>query len=156
MTVSVAQFRADFPEFGSTDIFPASQVTFWLNLASLLINPNRWGKVLDAGTELFVAHNLAIEARAQAEAAGGGIPGGQVGPMNSKSVDKVSIGYDTSAGIEAGAGHWNLTTYGTRFIRLAKMFGAGPVQIGVGVVPNGNGLAWPGPLTTPGFTNFGG
>jgi len=54
------------------------------------------------------------------------------------------------------AGHWNLTVYGTRFIRFAKMFGAGPIQIGIGYNPSPfGGPAWPGPDCNPGFTNFG-
>ena len=110
---------------------------------------------LDVAAELFAAHNLTLEVRAQAESKNGGIPGQQVGPVNSKSVDKVSIGYDTGSGIEADAGHWNLSIYGTRFIRLAKMFGAGPIQIGIGVTPTGTGLGWSGPNVTPGFSNFG-
>ncbi len=151
--VTPQQFRLDFPEFTDPILYPPGQLTFWLNMAYGMLNASRWGAQLDVGAELYVAHNVAIEARAQAEAANGGIPGGQVGPINSKSVDKVSIGYDTGSGVEQGAGHWNLTVYGTRFIRLAKMFGAGPVQIGIGVGVTGGG--WTGPNTTPGFTNFG-
>ncbi len=155
MAVTVQQLRADFPEFASTTTFPNSTLTFWLNLAYSLLNAQRWGNQLDVGAELFAAHNIVIEARAQAASASGGIPGEQVGPMNSKSVDKVSIGYDTSSGIQPDAGHWNMTVYGTRFIRLVRMFGAGPLQIGVGVAPAYSGGAWPGPNTTPGMTNFG-
>lgn len=143
-----AQLRTDFPEFASTVVYPTSQVTFWITLAYKLLNAQRWGNVLDQGVELFVAHNLAIEARAQADAAKGGIPGQQVGPVSSKSVDKVSMGYDTGSGIEPGAGHWNLTIYGTRFVRLMRMFGAGPVQVGIGAVPVGSGQAWPGPIAS--------
>jgi hypothetical protein len=153
MTITVQQFRADYPEFSSSSQYPNSAITYWLNLAYLLLNPSRWGSVLDTGAELFVAHNVAIEARAQAEAANGGIPGGQVGPINSKSVDKVSISYDTSTGIQEGAGHWNLTVYGTRLIKLARMFGAGPIQVGIGYDPYGGG-AWAGPDVTPSMTGF--
>jgi hypothetical protein len=77
------------------------------------------------------------------------------GVINSKSVDKVSIGYDTAGGIEAGAGHWNLTIYGTRLIKLIKMVGAGPVQVGIGCTPMYSGSAWSGPDCMPGFSNFG-
>lgn len=143
--ITPAQFRADFPEFASSVAYPNSQLTFWLNFAYVMLNATRWGRSLDMGAELFVAHNICLEARAQADAARGGIPGQQVGPINSKSVDKVSMGYDTSSGIEVGAGHWNLTIYGTRFVRMMKLFGAGPVQVGIGQVPSGNGPAWPGP-----------
>lgn len=155
MTITVAQFRADFTEFASTTKYPNSAVTFWLTLAYQLLNADRWGAQIDIGAELFVAHNLVIEAKAQAEFAAGGIPGGQVGPVNSKSVDKVSVSYDTGAGIQLDAGHWNLSVYGTRFIRLARMFGAGPLFAGVGYVPALSGMAWPGPSTLPGPTNFG-
>ncbi len=155
MAITVAQFRADYPEFSSTTVYPDSQVNYWMNIAYILLNAGRWMRMLDMGAELFIAHNLALEARAQANASAGGIPGESTGPVSSKSVGPVSMGYDTTAGIEEGAGHWNLTIYGTRFIKLAKMFGAGPVQIGIGSAPSYSGMAWSGPLTTPGFTNFG-
>jgi len=148
-------FRSNYPEFSSTDRFPNSGVQYWLDTAYSFLNASRWGKQLDIGVSLYVAHNLSLEARAQAEAANGGVPGGQVGPVSSKSIDKVSVGYDTGAGTETGAGHWNSTIYGTRFFRLVKMFGSGPIQVGMGVSPPNTGLPWPGPLTTPGFTNFG-
>jgi hypothetical protein len=41
-TVTVASFRASFPEFASADIFPDSSITFWLNWAYLLLNADRW------------------------------------------------------------------------------------------------------------------
>jgi len=155
MTVEVAQFRADYPEFGSTTDFPNSTLQYWIKVAYSMLNAQRWGAQLDIGAELFVAHNVALEAKAAKEAKRGGVPGEQTGPVNSKSVDKVSVGYDTNGAAEENAGHWNLTIYGTRFIRMAKQFGAGPIFVGVGVAPPMNGPAWPGPLTTPGFTNFG-
>lgn len=154
MTISVAQFRVDYPEFASSVVYSNSQVQFWLNFAYKFINTARWGSSTDMGAELFAAHNLTLEARAQAEAAAGGIPGQQVGPLTAKSVDKISASYDTGAGTELGAGHWNLSIYGTRYVKLARMMGAGPLQIGMGYVDPLNGPAWSGPLTTPGFTNF--
>jgi hypothetical protein len=155
MTIVASQFRTDYPEFGDLTVYPDSQLTYWLNLAYLLLNAARWGTTLDVGAELFVAHNVSIEARAQQEASNGAIPGAQTGPVSSKSVDKVSVSYDAGAGIEEKAGHWNLTVYGTRFIKLARMMGAGPIYVGVGSVPSGSGQGWYGPNTTPGFSNFG-
>src|SRR5512135_1115056 len=114
MTIAVAQFRADFPEFASSATYPNSQIQFWFNLAYNLLNASRWGNSLDFGAELFVAHNLALEAKAQSEVAGGGIPGGQTGPISSKSIGPASVSYDTGVGSELNAGHWNLTTYGAR------------------------------------------
>ncbi len=155
MAITTQQFRYDFPEFNSTTTYPNSQIEFWLNLAYMLINPNRWKRMTDLGAELFVAHHITIEARNQAEANNGGIPGQNTGPVSSKSVDKVSISYSTGDSIDPGAGHWNLTSYGTRFHKLLLLFGAGPIQIGVGITPALNSPAWAGPDVTPGFTNFG-
>ena len=153
--VTPAIFKGHYPEFVCPETYPPSQVQFWLDTAYSMLNPARWGRQLDMAAELYVAHNLALEARAMKESQGGGIPGGSVGVLSSKSVDKVSAGYDTNRATEESAGHWNLTIYGTRLYRLIKLFGAGPVQVGIGVSPPNTGLGWPGPLTTPGFTNFG-
>lgn len=130
--MDIATFRADFPEFEDTGRFPNSTVTYYLNLAGLLLNTQRWGNLLDTATELFVAHNISLEATANRVAAFGGIPGAMTGPVASKEVDKGSISYDTQAAAEPDAGHWALTQYGARFIRLARMAGAGPVQVGTG------------------------
>ena len=150
-----AIFKGRYPEFVDPLVYPENQVQYWLDISYSLLSASRWGQQLDMAAELYTAHNLALEARAQKEAQNGGIPGGSVGVLNSKSVDKVSAGYDTSVATEQGAGHWNLTIYGTRFYRLMKLFGSGPIQLGIGYAPPLSGAAWPGPLTTPGFTNFG-
>lgn len=155
MTVTVAQFRLDFPAFADTTVYPDTAFAFWYAIALRLMNAALWASLLDVGSELFVAHHLALEARSEAAANAGGIPGESVGPLNSKSVDKVSMGYDTSAGIELEAGHWNLTIYGTRYIRLVRMVGIGCVQIGAYSAEDSSAIsAWTGPLTTPGFSNF--
>lgn len=156
MTLDAAQFRTDFPEFTDTTAYPDSLINFWLALAGKLLNPLRWGDMLTAGQELFIAHNIVLEARAKLAADKGGIPGASLGVQSSKSVGPVSVSYDTASALEEGAGHWNLTIYGTRYIRLARMLGAGPVQVGAGGIgPNlSSAGAWPGPYTGPGFTNF--
>lgn len=147
MTLTIPQFRADYPEFASSSVYPNAQLQYWLTLAPLLMNSDRWGNLMDLGTAMFMAHHITLEARNQAAAKNGGIPGQSNGPISSKSVDKVSVSYDTGSSIEADAGHWNLTNYGTRFIRLLRMLGAGPIQLGIGVVPAYSGAAWPGPWT---------
>lgn len=161
MTVTVASFRADYTEFASTTRYPNSSVTYYLTLAGLLLNSppgspplpvsdakpfpswcynynlnqtqgQRWGNLLDIGTELFIAHNLVLERRSKIEAAAGGgagIPGVATGMVSAKSVGPGSINYDTSSVMEPGAGHWNLTTYGLRFVDLRKMVGAGPLWV---------------------------
>lgn len=151
MTITVTEsiFRTDFPEFTDTTIYPTSSVNFWLSYAVLLLNAQRWSTVVNLGAELYIAHNLVLEAKAQAEAANGAPPGVTTGPIAGKSVDKVSINYDVNAGIVPDAGHWNLTIYGTRFIQMSRMFGAGPILVNFnqGTNPLNSDTAWSGPFT---------
>src|SRR5208282_2001507 len=89
----------------------------------------------------------------------GGWPGISKGAISSEAAGAVNISYDTQVTMEEDAGHWNNTVYGTRFIRICKMHGAGPVQIGpglglAGTVPGYNtnvGRAWSGPNCAPGI-----
>jgi hypothetical protein len=127
--VTPAQFRQDFPEFSDTTRYPDSLVTLWLTVGTSLVNECRWGELTNIGIELVTAHHLAIAARDQQAAAGGGIPGQSSGPLSSKAVDKVSASYDTGAASLSDAGFWNLTSYGTRFLGLARLMGGGGMQL---------------------------
>ena len=143
MTVTVASFRTSFTEFSNATTFTDPDIQFWLNYALLLLNANRWKAMLDLGLQLFIAHNLVLEQQAKTAAANGAPSGLSSGTISAKSVDKVSISYDTNSAQEKDAGQWNLTIYGTRYYRLMRMFGAGPIQVGVGY----SGVtAWPGVL----------
>lgn len=147
-TLTTDQFRQDLPEFADKIRFPDTMLTFWLNFALLAVaNSRRWGSLLNMGQEMFIAHNVTLERRAMDEAARGLAPGMSPGIVNNKSVDKVSVGYDTQGGAELNAGHWNLTIYGTRYVRMARQVGMGPVQVGTGCggSPLSGSQAWPGP-----------
>lgn len=127
--ITISTFRADFPEFESEAKYSNPLINFWLGIGYKMLITDRWFDMLDHGIELFVAHHITI-ARADLNAeAVGGLSGQNLGPANSKSVGDVSVGYDTNMSLELGAGHWNLSTYGKQFIRLARMFGAGAVQL---------------------------
>ena len=129
MSVTPATFRSQLPEFSCTITYPDSQINFWSGLAVTLINPERFSDILDYATALFIAHHLAVGARDQAAANAGGQPGQVTGPQTSKSVDKVSVSYDTSATTIEGGGFWNGTSYGVRLLMLAKIYGTGGLQI---------------------------
>ncbi len=137
MAITSTQFRTDFAEFADTVAFPDAQLNFWLANAVLFLDQVRWGTWLPLASELFVAHHVAIEARAVQESGVGGIPGTTTGPIASKSVDKVSLSFDVGSVTEEKGGHWNLTIYGTRLYRMMLMLGAGPVHIGAvyGAIP---------------------
>ncbi|MFG1399838.1 DUF4054 domain-containing protein [Roseixanthobacter pseudopolyaromaticivorans] len=129
MTVTSASFYQAFPEFADVEKYPVATVDMWVAAARSLLSAERWGDLLDLGTGLFVAHNLALSRLATAAAASGAAPGGATGIVASKAVDKVSVSYDTSSASLEGAGAWNLTTYGVRYRQLALMIGTGGLQL---------------------------
>ncbi len=122
-------FRTIFPEFLDTTAYPDASVTFWLGIAANFINVDRWGTLADLGTALFTAHYLSVGRQAAKSGAAGGTPGAATGIATSKSVADVSVSYDAALASVKDGGHWNLTTYGTRYLELVGMFGAGGVQL---------------------------
>jgi hypothetical protein len=128
MTVTTASFRDSFPAFQDDSVYPEAAVAMWLGVAKGAIDPLRWDTMTDLGVSLYMAHNLAVDALSNKAAANGGVAGQITGPTTSKSVDKVSVSYDVSSALVEGAGDWNLTVYGLRFIRYARMFGSGGLQ----------------------------
>jgi hypothetical protein len=129
MTLTTAQFRSDFPEFANTTTYPDPSVQLWITVSTSLVNECRWMELTNLGIELVTAHQLVLSARDQLAASVGGIPGEVKGPTTSKSVDKVSVGYDASAVTLDDAGFWAMSAYGLRFLTLARMMGAGGLQL---------------------------
>lgn len=130
MTVTPASFRANFPEFASTADYLDATVSYWLGIGVRMLRPDRWVDLLGHGLELFTAHHIAIVRQAFRAASAGGTPGANAGVVTSKTVDKVSVSYDAgSSTLDAGAGHWNATTYGVQFLQLARMAGSGGWQL---------------------------
>lgn len=163
--ITVSSFRVDFPEFRSSADYPSSLISYYLALSGLLLNQRRFGlpgatvtnppnNMYDMAQELFVAHHVVLEARAQRAALKGAVPGQTTGPVSGKSTGPISISYSPGDSVELDAGHWNDSEYGKRFYRLVRLFGAGGLQLGAGgaycgPVFNGvplNGPAWPGPI----------
>ena len=144
-------FRSIFREFAEPDTAPDDAINFYTELAQTFLNGsnssvgNRWDDTsLNYGIGLFIAHHLALSQRAVATAAAGGVPGEVKGPSTAKAVDKVSQSYDTKAVTWENEAFWNSTQYGIRLIDLARMFGAGGVQLGAcgGGVSNGTWPIW--------------
>jgi hypothetical protein len=150
ITITPQSLRLDFPEFGDPQRFTNSQINFWIGIAGKLLNSFRWGDLLDHGAALFVAHHLALSAKAQLTAQAGGVPGATQGVLTSKSVDKVSAGYDPSSVTLEGGGIYNTTSYGVEFLYLARQIGTGGIQVLEGGLPFGLGT-WAGPFSGNGF-----
>lgn len=149
-----AEFLADFPEFGPAQvggpsIFTPSAIDYWLIVAGYTIsNSTRWGNLYYVAFELFVAHNLALEAWASQGTPQNQqlVPGIAKGPIAGKSAGDVSITYNNAAVMDPAAQHWNFTVYGIRMWKLIRLIGMGPLQVGpVGCAPSPSGPAWAGP-----------
>lgn len=136
MTLDYPTFTANFPEFAGAQ-YPQGWFNYWLGVGTRMLNSAAWQDMLDDGMTLFVAHHMALQLRNAKAAAFGGDAGANNGPQASKSTDKVSVSYDTNSASIAGQGHWNLTSYGTQFIQLARMVGAG------GAIASGAGEVTP-------------
>lgn len=145
-------FRSIFREFAEPDTAPDDAITFYIGLAQNFLNGSnssvgqRWDDAsLDYGIGLFVAHHIAISQRAVATAQAGGIPGDIRGASTAKATDKVSQSYDVSVATFENEAFWNGSIYGVRLVDLARMFGAGGVQLGVcgdGGISNGTWPIW--------------
>lgn len=127
--MDIALFRTDFPEFADSVRFPDSTITFWSGLGEQLISEDRFGDMRTQAVELFTAHNIVLAAGNVAASTAGGLPGGSGGPVASKAVGSVNVSYDNASVMLPNAGHWNQTTYGRQYIRLARLIGQGCYQL---------------------------
>lgn len=127
---TVSDFRRDFPQFDDHVKYPDTQIQFYLNLADVLLSECVTGKSLfPYFVELFVAHYVTLAAADKRSAKIGGTGGSTNGVQSSKSVDKVSVSYDTRMTLNPDAGFWNNTRFGAEFYQLITMFGAGGRQL---------------------------
>lgn len=130
MAILVDSFRGSFPEFDDAAVYSDPEIQWWIDLGANLLSVARWGNLFDAGQSLFVAHNLVLQYSSTMAANNGQNPGQVEGPIASASVDKVSYSRNPGPAMDPKNGHWNLSTYGLRYIRLVNMIGAGPVYVG--------------------------
>lgn len=127
--MDIPAFRTAFPEFADTTVYPTSMINFWVTVAEAQVCQKRWKIMWTQGVNLYVAHEITLAAQNTKAAQVGGTPGQQGGIASSKTVGSVTVQYDPQTSTEKDAGYWNLTTYGKQFIRLARIFGAGAVQL---------------------------
>ena len=127
--MDVGAFRSEFPEFADTVKYPTPMISFWATLAEQQVLQCFWKNTWATGVKLYVAHEITLAAQSAKAAQVGGVPGSQGGIPNTKTVGSVTVGYDANTTSEKDAGYWNLTTYGKQFIRLARIFGAGAIQL---------------------------
>ena len=150
--MTIAQFRESCGKaFADSAVYPDPDVQFWLTAAHTLLVPERWGgedsDLYKLGTQCFVAHYITVDALMAKEAGNGGIGGLRGGMIASEGGDKVNVSFDMASVAEDGGGQWNQTVWGKRYYRLARIVGAGPVQVSAeSGGDNVSASAWAGPL----------
>lgn len=127
--MDISLFRSTFTEFSDTTKYPNALISFWAGLAEKQVLSSVWKDCTQTGVYLYVAHEITLAAQSAHAGKIGGAPGSQGGIASSKTVGSVTVNYDPNTTTEKDAGYWNLTNYGKQFIRLARIFGAGAVQL---------------------------
>ena len=129
MDFDISVFRVNFPEFNDVEKYPDSQVQFWVSLAKLQVRECIWKRAWVQGMSFYIAHELVLANQNEKASRFGGSPGQQGGIANTKTVGSATIGFDSTTSSEKDGGWWNLTTYGKQFLRLARIFGSGTIQL---------------------------
>ena len=115
--MTIAEFKAYFTEFASTD---DTHIQRAYDIAFLTCDPIALGTVYDLGIKYLTAHLLVLNS--------GQFTGSSSSNKSiaSKSVDGVSISYeDSEANMESINGQLNTTSYGQMYQRLIFGVGAG-------------------------------
>jgi hypothetical protein len=129
MALDVAKFRTDFPEFADASRYTPTMLNFWSGIGEKVISVDRFGDLYVSALELFTAHNAVFAAGNKTAAASGSLPGSANSIVQSKAVGSVHVAYENASAMELDAGHWNQTTYGRQYIRLARLIGQGCYQL---------------------------
>lgn len=127
MTVTATSFRLNHEEFADDQVYPDTLINQYITLSRLFINPAVWGDATDYGTELWVAHNVAIAG----EKIRTGDLFGVTGIHTSEHVGEVGFSSDPKlifGGLD-DAGFYARSSFGLQFWQLAKMFGSGGLQV---------------------------
>ena len=128
-TTWTEQFRLDFPEFTDESVYSNDMINFWYGIGIKTLNVNRWGDRINYGLELFVAHNICLQVLDSKTALASGVPGTGSGVISGQGAGGINVSIDSQASIENGGGAYNLSVYGTRFIRLSRLMGIGGLQL---------------------------
>lgn len=131
---TLGQFREDYPQFFNSEgnfLGAPAMLQEIVNMASLSIQPDRWGGSWRYAAGLYVAHYATLSLRSYAasneDPAQAAASGALTGVVSSAALGDASVSYDTSA-ITAGTEGWgdlNATTYGQTLANRAKLVGMG-------------------------------
>lgn len=128
MALTYWSFVGLFPEFSDQFAYTQGTIDAWIAQAYANLNPRGLRAQLDLAAGLYVAHNVVLGKRETLASGNGQIAGEVRGPVVSKSIGKVSVGYATTGSID-GAGIYNATSYGQRLWALLQAAASGPKYV---------------------------
>jgi hypothetical protein len=111
-----SEFISIFPEFSDLVKYPTSRINFYLDYASKLINPLRWGDLTTQGIALLAAHQLILLS----------LDTTSIGLDSGQSADGISYSLDNKIAFD-NAGAYNRTLYGIQYYQLSLLAGSGPL-----------------------------
>ncbi len=101
--MTLADFKIMFPEItGYTDQY----MQLWLDTATNMVNPDRFGNVTDTAIGLLAAHLIIADDNALA---------------TSQTVGGMSVQYSNGE----NNSHYNMTMYGRQYYRMMQVYGVG-------------------------------
>lgn len=122
MEFDIPAFRAAFPEFASTVLYPDALIQAQADKAPCFLSAG--GCACDTlQMQLMVAHLLTLATRAAAGAQG-------AGPVTSASIDKVAVTIATPPTSDAYSYWLAITPYGVQLAALLARCAAGGIYIG--------------------------
>ena len=111
--MDIAQFKLLYPELAQTNDVLIQQT---LDEADMVVLAGTWGGKLDLAQGLYMAHLLTLKKNPAV------LAGQSIRTAKSKTVDDVSVSYETSTGKQ---GWYDLTFYGQRYWALLQTLTAG-------------------------------
>ncbi len=122
-----------YPQF--KNIVPVEVAEMYLNFADCCVKKSLWHNGWKVGMGLFISHflTLYLQSKAVEDAPENQVvAAGEVrGLKASKAVDGVSVSYDFATAMQDlnGWASFKLTTFGTQFASLAKIYGMGAAYV---------------------------
>lgn len=114
MAITIADFRARFPEFSDDTEFSDAAVQQAIDDATdTMASEANWCGRYDRAALMLAAHFLTLDTRAEAG------DSRTAGTITSRSAGGVSVGYAT--GVRKGDEFLSSTVYGQRYIQLRNM-----------------------------------
>jgi len=128
MTITPAQLRVRYPEFASEVTYPDARIQTWIDKGVGELSESAWGDQYNEALYPFTGHYLSWSSMVAAQAG----TGGPVGPVSSRSVGDVSVGFATVGGVVKQTqqeAFFTLTPYGQEYWRMVLLYGVGMLAI---------------------------